>query len=141
MASNLGSPSSNSSDHRPHQVGKATGYKAGNPVTVGKEWLIDTGAQISCITKSNGDQFDLTLTGGSASGTTGGGGILVKSGLTMWFEIFDKAGAPKSVSCNLDVGVKPNNSGSEILGVDQLQHVGAAIEWDPSAQNGRLYEV
>jgi hypothetical protein len=59
----------------------------------------------------------------------------------MWFEIFDKAGAPKSVSCNLDVGVKPNNSGSEILGVDQLEHVGAAIEWDPSAQNGRLYEV
>jgi hypothetical protein len=141
MASNLGPPSSNSSDHRPHQVGKATGYKAGNPVTAQKEWLVDTGAQISCITSSNAAQFDLKLTGGSASATTGGGGILVKTGLTMWFEIFDKAGASKSVSCSLNVGVKPNNSGSEILGVDQLEQVGAAVEWDPGTQDGRLYEV
>jgi hypothetical protein len=141
MASNLGSPSFNASDHRPHQVGKASGRKARRPVTASKEWLIDTGAQISCITQSNANQFDLTLTGGSASATTGGGGILVKSGLTMWFEIFDKAGVLKSVSCNLDVGVKPNNSGSEILGVDQLESVRAAVEWDPSTQKGRLYEV
>jgi hypothetical protein len=141
MAANLGCPSFNSSDHRPHQVGKATGYKGGAAITAGKEWMIDTGAQISCITKGNGDQFDLTLTGGSASATTGGGGILLKSGLTMSFEIFDKAGRRKSVSCSLDVGVKPNDSGSEILGMDQLDHVGAAVDWDPRAQSGRLYQV
>jgi hypothetical protein len=139
--SNLKPPSFKPSDLRPHQLGKATGHKSGLPVSVTKEWLVDTGAQISCITKSNGDQFDLTLTGGSASATTGGGGILVKRGLTMWFEIFDTASMRKSVSCSLDVAVKPNNNGSEILGMDQLKNVNAAVEWDPGAQKGRMYEI
>jgi hypothetical protein len=139
--SNLSPPSFNPSDLRPYQLGKATGHKTGTPVSVDKEWLVDTGAEISCITKSNADQFDLTPTGGSASATTGGGGILIKRGLTMWFEILDQANMPKSVNCSLDVAVKPNNKGSEILGMDQLKNVNAAIEWDPCAQEGRMYEI
>jgi hypothetical protein len=140
MADNLFSPSGNPSDPRPHQQGKAKGFKSGLPVTENKEWMVDTGAQISVITKSNGDKFDLTAVGGSASGTTGGGGILVKSGLTMEFEIFDTTGTAKTVTCNLDVGVKPNNKGSEILGMDQIAQVGAIVEWHPKARTGRLRE-
>jgi hypothetical protein len=101
MADNLFSPSGNSSDPRPHQQGKAKGQKNGLPVTEDKEWMVDTGAQISVITKSNGDKFDLTAVGGSASGTTGGGGLLVKSGLTMQFEIFDTTGSTKTVNCKM----------------------------------------
>src|SRR5947209_4215283 len=125
MADNLFAPSGSPSDPRPHQHGKAKGSKKGSPVTEDKEWMVDTGAQISVITKSNGDKFDLVAVGGSASGTTGGGGILVKSGLTMEFEVFDNTGAASTATCNLDVGVKSNNKGSEILGMDQIAHVGA----------------
>src|SRR3712207_7841617 len=45
---------------------------------------------------------DLTPTGGSASAATGGGGILMKSGLTTKFEIIDSGGLAKTVFCNLD---------------------------------------
>jgi hypothetical protein len=138
MPDHLGPPSGNPLDRRPHQMGQAEGSKAGMTVQVDKEWMVDTGAQISAITKNNGDKFDLTPVGGSASGTIGGGGIIVKSGLTMIFEIFDRKGKPKTVKCNLDVGVKPNNSGSEILGMDQMADVGAVAEWDPTARKGRL---
>lgn len=140
MADNLFPPSGNPSDRRPHQKGKARGLKNGLPADADKEWMVDTGAQISVITKSNGDKFDLTAVGGTASGTTGGGGILVKSGLTMEFEIYDIAGTSKTVTCNLDVGVKPNNKGSEILGMDQIAQVGAIVEWDPATRLGRLRE-
>src|SRR5262249_43367258 len=102
MPDNLGPPTTNPNDRRPHQTGTAEGLSGGLLVTVSKEWMIDTGAQVSCITKDNADQFDLTPTGGSASATTGGGGILMKSGLTMKFEIIDSSGAAKTVSCNLD---------------------------------------
>lgn len=141
MSYQLGPPSVNTFERRPHQLGKASGKKKnGAALTVSKEWLIDTGAEISAITKDNADQFDLTPVAGSASATTGGGGILIKSGLTMHFEILDTAGSSKSVSCSLDVGVKPNNSGSEILGMDQLAEVDAAVDWDPGYRTGKLYE-
>jgi len=119
-------------------MGKVKGNKGGMPVTAKKKWLIDTGAQISVITKQNGDKFDLTVIGGSASGTTGGAGIIIKSGLTMIFKIFDRSGKSKSVNCSLDVGVKSNNAGSEILGMDQITSVGAVVEWDPTARTGGL---
>jgi hypothetical protein len=141
MPDNLGAPSANFADRRPHQVGSAEGTKGGSPVGVSKEWLIDTGAQISVVTKDNADQFDLTPTGGSASATTGGGGILIKSGLTMKFEIFDSSGAVKAVFCSRDIGVKPNNDGGEILGMDQLYEVDGAVDWDPGLRKGRIYEV
>ena len=140
MPDNLFAPSGNSSDPRPHQQGMARGLKNGLPVAAKKEWMVDTGAQISAITKDNGDKFDLTTVGGSASGTAGGGGILVKSGLTMEFEIFDTHGVATTVTCNLKVGVKPNNKGSEILGMDQVAHVDAIVEWDPKTRTGRLRE-
>lgn len=140
MPDNLFPPSGNPSDPRPHQHGKARGLKYGLPVAEDKEWMIDTGAQISVITKSNGDKFDLTAVAGSASGTTGGAGILIRSGLTMEFQIFDIAGSAKTVTCKLNVGVKRNDKGSEILGMDQIAHVGAIVEWDPKALKGRLRE-
>jgi hypothetical protein len=136
---NLRGSASNAADQRPFQDGSVQGTKNTLPVTAAKEWLIDTGARISTITKANADQFDLMPLGGSASGTTGGGGILIKSGLTMIFTVRDAQGVNRLVHCSLPVGVKPNNAGSEILGMDQLAHVRARVSWDPFARNGDLY--
>jgi hypothetical protein len=136
---NLSASSANPSDPRPFQTGSVEGTKNGLPLTASKEWLIDTGATLSCITKDNADQFDLTPTGGSASATTGGAGILIKTGLTMVFTVLQASGANRQERCSLPVGVKPNNAGSEILGMDQIAHVGAQVRWDPSARNGDIY--
>ncbi|MGQ0682030.1 hypothetical protein [Bradyrhizobium sp.] len=138
MPDNLGPPSWNTAERRPHQSGQAKGMKHGNPVAVNVEWMVDTGAELSVVTNSVESNFDLTPVGGSASGTTGGGGIIIKSGMEVEFEVFDPSGNKVSITSNLDVGVKPNNAGSEILGVDQIDHAGAIIEWDPGTLAGRL---
>jgi hypothetical protein len=146
---NLSSNSKNPGDQKPHQFGKAKGTKksllkswllGGTVLEVQKEWMFDTGASVSAITKSNADQFQLTPIGATASGTTGGGGIIMKTGLTMIFSVIDSAGLSKDVQCSLAVGVKPNDAGSEIIGMDQLSHVNAKINWDPGTKTGQLYE-
>src|SRR5258708_18365732 len=91
--------------------------------------------------KNTPEQSYWNATGGSASATTGGGGILIKSGLTVVFEIIDKNGNPTEVESSLDVGVKADNDGSEILGMNDLAAVDGAVDWDPAIRSGRLYEV
>jgi hypothetical protein len=137
---NLSASSANSSDQRPFQNGSVEGTKNGIPLTASKEWLVDTGATVTCITKDNADQFDLTPMGGSASAVTGGGGILINTGLTMLFTVLRTSGTNQTVRCSLPVGVKPDNVGSEILGMDQLADVGAKVRWDPSALDGDIYD-
>jgi hypothetical protein len=109
-------------------------------VEVEKEWLIDTGAAVSVITKDNAEQFDLTATGATTSGTTGGGGIIMKSGLTMVFTVLGRDGTNREVTCSLDVGVKHNNAGSEIIGMDQVNEVGAEVIWNPGTRDGDVRE-
>jgi hypothetical protein len=109
-------------------------------VTASVVWLVDTGAGISVITKSHADRFDLTPLGGSAITTTGGGGIVIKGGLTMVFTVRQPNGSDHQVRCSLPIGVKPNDHGSDILGMDQLAHVGAKVRWDSAARDGDIYE-
>jgi hypothetical protein len=45
-------------------------------------------------------------------------------------------GTARQVRCYLQVGVKPNDQGSKILGMGQLPHVRPKVRWDPSLQNG-----
>jgi hypothetical protein len=99
--------------------------------------MVDTGAQIACVTQATGAKFPLKTVAGSASATTGGGG-LIKSGLTTEFEIINTSGIPTKVRCSLDVGVKPNNAGSEILGMDQMENASAVVEWEPKTGKGRI---
>ena len=63
----------------------------------------------------------------------------MKTGLTMVFSILDTENISGEVECSLAVGVEPNNLGSEIVGMDQLAHVSAKIQWDPQARKGRLH--
>jgi hypothetical protein len=136
---NLTAFSSRSADPRPFQFGRVEGVtKSGVRLSKGKQWLADTGAAVSAITKSNADDFDLTTTAGTAFATSGGVGLLMKTGLTMFFEVEDSAGVAMEVKCALDVGVKPDDLGSEILGMDQIAHVNARIEWDPAARDGNI---
>lgn len=138
MPDNLTCPSTSSADRRPHQVGSAEGHKWGMKKTESVEWLIDTGAQLSVVTDATGAKFDLTPVGGSASGTTGGGGIIVKSGLSTVIQVFDTGGASVAASCHKDIGVKPNNAGGEIIGMDRIYDANASVEWDPGAGLGRI---
>ena len=136
---NLGPHSQRSSDQRPHQTGKAKGSKNGLPVEEEVEWMFDTGAAVSAITKSTASKFHLTSIGATALSTTGGA-IIMKTGLTMVFSILDTENISGEVECSLAVGVKPNNMGSQIVGMDQLAHVCAKIQWDPQARKGRLHQ-
>jgi hypothetical protein len=137
---NLSTRVGHPSDKRPHQMGRAIGNArwSMSSSSVSIEWMVDTGAEIACITQATANRFRLKNVGASASATTGGGGILIKSGLTTEFEVIDNFGARKKVQCSLDVGVKPNNAGSEILGMDQIENVKAVIEWEPRSGKGRI---
>jgi hypothetical protein len=137
---NLGPKSSGSTDPRPFQLGEVEGTKSGSLVKNSKTWLVDTGASVSAITKDNGDDFDLTPNGATASATSGGTGLIMKTGLTMVFTVKDTTGTDKDVRCSLAVGVKPDNNGNEILGMDQVAHVKAKIQWDPVLKDGDIYE-
>jgi hypothetical protein len=134
----LGPPKNAPASKRPHQWGEAAGSKGGRPVTVSVEWLFDTGADVAVVQKRVGDCFDTTPTGASASPTVGSGGILMVQGIMVSFETEDAMGQSSTVSSSNDLGVKNDNAGSNLIGVDQLADVGAKIWWDPSAQSGGL---
>ena len=123
---------------RPFQSGSAEGSKNGSPIVVNVEWMFDTGASIGALTSNTANQFDLTPTGATASGTTGGGGIIVKTGLTVVFDAENSCGINGAVKSATRIGVKPNNSGNDLVGMNQLANVGVRIEWDPSTRTGRL---
>jgi len=135
---NLRRHSTRTGDLRPFQIGSAEGTKGAIKVVMCKEWLIDTGAEVSAITKSNAANFDLTALAATAMATTTGAGLAMHSGLTMVFKVKNSVGTDVTVRCSLDVGVKPSDDGSEILGMDQIAHVNARVEWDPVALNGDL---
>ncbi len=128
---NLGPPISNSGSQRPYQAGHASGIKVGKPIRVAVEWMVDTGADIGVVRKTVGDNFDLVVTAGSASSTTGGGGILIKTGE-------DVAGASHPMTSILPVGVKSNDAGSDILGMEQLGSLGVEVIWKPDVRAGTL---
>jgi hypothetical protein len=137
---NLGPHSLRPSDPRPFQIGRVEGFKKGAALSKSKEWLIDTGAEVSAITKSSADYFDLTTTAATAFATSGGTGLLVKTGLTMFFEVRQSSGADSEVNCSIAFGVKPDDQGSEILGMDQIAHVKARVEWDPASLDGNILQ-
>jgi hypothetical protein len=136
---NLGPPATAPGNRRPHQMGRALGFDAsGAPVAAAVEWMFDTGADVGVVRNSVGNRFQLTATGASASPTTGGGGILVKNGLQVEFAAEDPSGVSVTVVVTGSVGVKSNNAGSDILGMDQLASRGARVTWDPTARAGTV---
>lgn len=134
---NLGPPASNALEERPHQGGHARGRKRGSPVSTSVEWMVDTGADIGTIQKSIGDQFDLTMTAATATATTGGV-ISIKSGLEVEFQAEDSVGTSHVLRSPKPVAVKPGNTGSNIIGMDQLSALSVEVEWKPAARKGTL---
>jgi hypothetical protein len=111
-------------------------------VRIAIEWMVDTGADLATVRNATGARFDLTATGGSASPTTGGGGILVYTGITVEFTAEDRrSGAARPMASTQPVGVKSGNTGSEVLGMDALSSNAVDIEWSPSARLGTLWTV
>ncbi len=136
---NLHARSADPNDPRPFQEGYVEGVRNHLPVKLAIEWLVDTGANVSALTQRKASQFDLTLSGGSVAATTGGGGMVMMSGVTMFFTVLEPNGSSQQVQCSLPIAVKPNDSGSDILGMDQLAFVNAKVRWDPTAQDGDIY--
>jgi hypothetical protein len=127
---------------RPHQRGAAQGdAPGGGNANESKNWLIDSGAQISCISAANARHFRTTPTGATAGGV-GGGALPIVRGITMVFNIHtdDPAypGHERNVSCRLPVAITPR---SDIIGMDQLASLGVCVNWDPKHGTGQLYEV
>lgn len=137
---NLGPPAANTLSERPHQNGHASGMKSGAPVRIAIEWMVDTGADITTVRNTTGAKFDLLATGASASPTTGGGGILIYTGLAAEFMAEDRAsGTASPMTSTQPVGVKSGNTGSEILGMDALSINAVDIEWSPAVRQGTLW--
>jgi hypothetical protein len=141
---NLGPSSTRPDSPSPYQRGAAQQFdRDGDLVNEQKEWLIDTGAEVSAISEDNADKFDLEPTGATAGGAEGGGGLVISQGpegrpFTMHFQIVDKNGRPKNVSCDLPIAIIPEG---EILGMDQLAQVHAQVDWCADTKTGRLYET
>jgi len=57
----------------------------------------------------------------------------------MVFTVLDPNGNSQQVRCSLPIAVRPNDSGSNILGMDQLASVNAKARWDPATRNGDIY--
>jgi hypothetical protein len=136
--STLAAPGAAPASYRPHAWGAASGLKYGHPTTRTVEWLFDSGADVGAVQKRLGDCFDLIATGATASPTTGPNAILMKRGMMVIMTVEDASGATRQVASRLDVGVKPNNAGSNLIGMDQVAEVGAVLEWDPMSRLGRL---
>lgn len=101
-------------------------------------WLADTGADITTVRDGIGRLFRYQSTGATASPTIGGGGIHVVSGLDIEFTAVDSSGATTTVKSAQLVGVKSNNAGDDVLGMDGLSAIQGTITWDPHSGTGDL---
>jgi len=75
----------------------------------------------------------------TASPTTGGGGIQVVRGLVAEFEVEAGGGSRQTVRAPGYVGIKANDAGSDVLGMEQLAAVNAAVSWNPGTGEGSLH--
>lgn len=128
---------------RPHQRGAAQGRApGGGNANEPKDWLIDTGAELSAISQANATHFVTAPKGGSARGVNNGRPMTVVTGVTMVFTVATDnpayPGGERTVSCDLPVAVTPH---SDILGMDQLARHHVNVAWDPDRKTGRLFEV
>lgn len=127
--------------HRPFHVGAVSGQASNGSGShsVNVRWLADTGAAVTVVIKKVGDQFTTNPTGATASPTTGFTAILMHDGLTARFDtLCHVCGAPHGVGYTGAMGVKSDNVGSNILGMDAIDDCHAAIVWNPAVGHGSI---
>jgi hypothetical protein len=137
----IGHPRQAPDNQRPHQWGLAKGLdEVGDIIEADVEWLVDTGADVGVMQQQVGELFQsTTIEGLSASPTIGEGAIEMVTGIEVGIEVEDPGGATETRWTTRPVGIKSTNEGSNIVGMDQLAEVDAAVEWDPLRQQGRLH--
>jgi hypothetical protein len=64
--------------------------------------------------------------------------ILVVTGLDAEFTAVDQWGASSALVSTEDVGVKSNDSGSDLLGMLQLADQSTTVVWNPHTKKGQL---
>jgi hypothetical protein len=123
----------------PRQYGSVLGRASDNsPLEVQVAWLADTGATFAVVRDGIGRQFQSTSTGVQGSGTTGGGGIQYVLGLVAEFKAIDASGGTTTARCGRWMGIKDNDEGDDLLGMEQLACHDVKIEWDPRSGQGEL---
>lgn len=136
----LGPPTSKPGRRTPFQIGRARGVdRAGSPREVDIEWLIDSGADVPVIQDRVAKTFTLKATGGTASPTVGAVTMLMYEGLEVEATV-DQGGYLVPRAAPVDVGVKPNDQGSNLLGVAALHAMHATIVWSARRQAGVLLD-
>jgi hypothetical protein len=126
-------------DSSPHQLGAAQGDApppAGGLANEQKNWLIDTGAGVSCITQENLEHFVPTRSSFGQIVQADGSVVAVQTveGITMVFQVEDEDGNPHNLTCNLPIVV----AGFDIIGNDQLAHLHVRVSWDADTGSGKL---
>jgi hypothetical protein len=128
-----------SGNQMPRQYGRVLGRAIDqSPLAIRVAWLADTGSPIAVVRDGIGGLFDSSPTGVVGSGTNGGGGIRVVSGLAAEFSVIDRSGATSTVICSRWMGIKDTDEGDDLLGMDQLACHDVAIDWDPRRGQGAL---
>jgi hypothetical protein len=107
-----------------------------------KNWLIDTGASVSCITKKNFERLQKKGAKPKQEGelevmTADGVKKYPKySGLPMGFGRKNKNGKMELAKCDIPIIV----AAGDILGLDQLKHTGTKLIIDPAGNSVELVE-
>lgn len=135
---NLRPSRDNPKSRRPTQPGYLLGERAGQIVWQPAEWVVDTGAEITTVRADLGRQCETKAEAWSASPTTGVEEIRVVTGLAVEFEVQRTLWGRRRVKVAGYFGIKPDNGGSELLGMQQLAKAGSALSWNPRARTGKL---
>ena len=127
-------------DRRPRQAGALAGVNGhGARVLATVEWLIDTGAEISAVQARYGRPFVTRTTALTASATTGGTAIRVVDGLEVEVAV-GGSGGRSSRRVARPVGIKSDDAGSNLVGMDAVAAVRATVIWGPLHQTGVLWD-
>lgn len=138
----LTSHPSGSDPLRPFQVGGVSGQDVNGTGTQTRRvrWLVDTGAMVTVVLKKVGDEFVATPTGVTAGPTTGSTGIVMYEGLTAHYEVeCSVCGVQHMADYANQIGVKSDNVGSNILGMDAIAASACDVLWDPSGGIGSIH--
>jgi hypothetical protein len=121
----------------PTAVGELAGTFQGVPTSATVSWLIDTGSDMPLVRNASAQLFDWVppAVGQFGYGTAGGPAIAIaRDPIVRIFS--DVAGTPFAFQGWM--GVKPNDDGSDVVGVNALAAWGAELTWDAATGVGRI---
>jgi len=117
---------------RPIARGELIGVHGGMSQVVTVDWVVDTGAEITVVRQSVMVQlaWEMDAAGVVGHGTTGDDPIAIGHGPDL---VLDGRFRPYPW-----LGVKEDDEGGDLLGVDTLARLGLTVVWDAASGSGWL---